>query len=262
VNAPTANLDSSPAARRPLWAAAALSFAAHVALMATLGSVVTTSWRNADLADAPVSRTPLQVSLIAAAAKSDAKPVPEESPVELSSPTPRPPAVQSVPQTAAEPTPVPMPMPMPPGLSRTGVGEAGTPHLPPPPPTDFGDIAVGPTTDLSPFGTATRLRLAALYPVKPGRLPRLSGTLTVTYPDYGLRDHSSARVGALLLLDTKGAVVETIVEPDDTMFAPVVREALSRAVFLPAQAADTPLPYWIALEFVFTIDPAKASAKP
>ena len=101
------------------------------------------------------------------------------------------------------------------------------------------------------------MRLAALFPVKPGRLPRLSGTLTVTYPEWALRDRASAHVDALLLLDASGAVVETIVEPDDPIFAPAVREALARAKFLPAHAADTPLPYWIALEFVFAIDPAK-----
>ena len=72
-----------------------------------------------------------------------------------------------------------------------------------------------------------------------------------------MRERASAQVDALLLLDAKGTVVETVIEPDDPVFAPAVREALATAVFLPAQAADTALPYWIALEFVFAIDPVK-----
>ena len=254
MNALTANCEPSPAAGRPLWAAAALSVAAHVALLAALGSVVSTAWRNADLAAIPGSGTPLQAWLVPRVAEPTAEPPPPEPPVEVV-PAPTPPAAaQRITQAPVVPTP------MPPGLTRPGAGEASVPRPPPPPPADIGDVAVGPTTDLSPFGTATKLRLAALYPVKPGRLPRLSGTLTVTYPEWALRDRASAHVDALLLLDAKGAVVETIVEPDDPIFAPAVREALAKAAFLPAQAADTPLPYWIALEFVFAIDPAKPAA--
>jgi hypothetical protein len=116
------------------------------------------------------------------------------------------------------------------------------------------------TTDVSKFGLATAARLAAQYPVRPGRLPRLSRTLTVTYPERALRDRTSARVDALLLLDAKGAVLETTIKSDDPVFAPAVSDALATATFVPAQAADMSLPYWIALEFVFAIDPAKAAA--
>jgi outer membrane biosynthesis protein TonB len=255
VIALTANVDPLPATGRPLWAAAALSLATHLALLAALGSVVSTAWRNADLAAIPGSGTPLQAWLVPRTAEPDPEPPPPEPPVEVVPVPPPAAAAQPIPQAPAVPTP------MPPGLTRPGAGEASVPRPPPPPPADIGDVAVGPTTDLSPFGAATKLRLAALYPVKPGRLPRVSGTLTVTYPEWALRDRASAHVDALLLLDAKGAVVETIVEPDDPIFAPAVREALAKAAFLPAQAADTALPYWIALEFVFAIDPLKPTAK-
>ncbi len=232
-----------------------LSVAAHALLLAVLGSVVSSAWRGAELALAPGSGTPLQAWLVLRAMEPEAEPLPPEPPVEeMPAPAP-PPTEQPVPLAPV------LPAPLPPGLTQPGGGEASVPRLPPPPPADLGNVAVGPTADLSPFGAATKLRLAALYPVTPGRLPRLKRTLTVVYPDLALRDGSSAKVAALLLLDAQGKALETIVEPDDPIFAPLIREVLTDAEFHPAQAADTPLPYWIALEFVFTIDPAKASRK-
>ncbi len=233
-----------------------LSVAAHVLLLATLGSFVSRAWRVAEFAFAPGSGTPLQAWLVPRAVEPEAGPPPPEPPVEAIPAPAQPPAAKAAPATPVEPAPMPT------GLVQPGGGEASAPRRPPPPPANLGNVAVGSMTDLSPFGAATRLRLAALYPVKPGRLPRLKRTLTVVYPDLALRDGSSANVGALLLLDAQGKAMETIVEPDDPIFAPIVREALTDAEFHPAQAADTPLPYWIALEFVFTIDLAKASVRP
>ena len=244
-----------PAAARPLWAAAALSLCAHALLLAVLGSVVTTAWRGGGVDATSGSGVPLQAWLMPRASEPEPPPAPPEPVPEV--PPPPPPVV------AAPPVPVPPPTPLPSGLTWPGTTGAGAPRPPPPSPADVGDVAVGATTDLAPFGLATKLRLAALYPVKPGRLPRLARPLSVTYPDWALRDRSSAHVDALLLLDASGTVVETIIAPDDPIFAPAVREALAGAAFVPAKAADTPLPYWIALEFVFTIDPAKpAAAKP
>jgi outer membrane biosynthesis protein TonB len=246
--------DPVPLAARPLWTAAALSLLAHAALLAAVGSVVTTAWRGDGAVPPSGSGTPLQAWLVPRAPEPDAPPAPAE-PAPEAAPTPPPVA-------AAPPLPVPPPTPLPSGLTWPGTSGADAPRPPPPSPADLGDVAVGATTDLAPFGLATKLRLAALYPVKPGRLPRLARPLSVTYPDWALRDRTNAHVDALLLLDAKGAVVETMVAPDDPIFGPAVREALAGAAFVPAQAADTPLPYWIALEFVFTIDPAKASVKP
>jgi outer membrane biosynthesis protein TonB len=254
VNALTANLDPTSPTARPLWAAAALSLAAHVALLAALGSVVSTAWRNADLAAVPGSGTPLQAWLVPRTAEPDPEPPPPEPPVEVVPAPPPPPTAQPAPPAPAVPTP------MPPGLTQPGSGGADAPRPPPQPPADIGDIAVGATTDLAPFGLGTALRLGALHPIKPGRLPRLARPLSVTYPEWALRDRTNAHVDVLLLLDAKGAVVETVVAPDDPIFAPAVREALAGATFVPAQSADTPMPYWIALEFVFTIDPAKPAA--
>jgi outer membrane biosynthesis protein TonB len=216
--------------------------------------MVTSAWRSDGAAVAPGSGVPLQAWLVPRAPEPDAPPAPAEPAPEVA-PTPPPVA-------AAPPLPMPPPTPVPSGLTWPGTSGAGAPRPPPPSPADLGDVAVGATTDLAPFGLTAKLRLAALYPVKPGRLPRLARPLSVTYPDWALRDRTNAHVDALLLLDATGAVVETIVAPDDPIFAPAVREALAGAAFVPAQAADTPLPYWIALEFVFTIDPAKASARP
>ena len=247
-------LGPAPAASRPLWTAAALSLLAHAALLAALGSMVTTAWRSDGAAATPGSGVPLQAWLVPRAAEPEAPPAPPAPVPEVAPPPP--------PVVAAPPVPLPPATPVPSGLTWPGQSGTDAPRPPPPSPADLGDVAVGATTDLARFGLATKLRLAALYPVKPGRLPRLARPLSVTYPDWALRDRANAHVDALLLLDANGAVVETMVAPDDPIFAPAVREALAGAAFVPAKAADTPLPYWIALEFVFTIDPAKASAKP
>ncbi len=247
VKASTATLDH-PLAATPLRAAAALSIALHAVLLATFGSVLTSSWRGDGFAPASGSGPPLQAVLAPPAPAADPAPAPPQPAVET--PPPQPP-------TPVEPPQATQVAPAPPGLTQSGAGPASVPRRPPPPPSAAGDIAVGMTTDISTFGLVAAARLAAQFPVRPGRLPRLARTLTVTYPEQALRDGTDARVGALLLLDAKGAVLETTIEPDDPVFAPVVREALATATFVPAQAADTPLPYWIALEFVFAIDPAK-----
>jgi hypothetical protein len=247
VNAPTTTLADPPAAT-PLWAAAALSLALHAALLAALGNVVTSAWRTGESTASPGSGAPLQAVLAPRAADAAIDEPPPEVPADVTPPEPPPPTVIA----AAPPAP-----PLPPGLTRPGTGNASPPRRPPPPPADVGDIAVGATLDISGFGPSIAARLAQQFPVKPGRLPRLHRTLTVNYPEWALRDRTSAHVDALLLLDAKGNVTETLLEPDDPIFGPAVRDALAGAVFLPAQAADTTLPYWIALEFVFAIEPVR-----
>jgi hypothetical protein len=250
VNAPTTTLAEPPAAT-PLWAAAALSIALHAALLATIGSVLTSAWRTDQSTTNPGSGAPLQAVLAPRAADVAVDEPPPKVPADVTPPvSPPPPVVPASPSA----------QPMPPGLTQPGTGNASPPRRPPPPPTDVGDIAVGATMDISGFGAAIATRLAQQFPVKPGRLPRLHRTLTVSYPEWALRDRTSAHVDALLLLDAKGNVTETLLEPDDPIFGPAVREALAGAVFLPAQAADTTLPYWIALEFVFAIEPVRPPA--
>ncbi|MBK9677174.1 MAG: hypothetical protein IPO82_18765 [Betaproteobacteria bacterium] len=243
-----------------------MSLILHAALLATLGSVLTSAWRGADFTAFSGSGTPLQAVLAPPAPAAESEP-PPAPPVEVATPAPASPPVAPVAPAPAAPTPVP-PAPAappavapaaapPPGLTQPGTGQVDAPRRPAPLPTDSGDVAVGPAADLSGFGPVTTTRLALQFPVRPGRLPRLARTLTVVYPEAALRERASTQVAALLLLDAKGTVVETVIEPDDTVFAPAVREALASAVFLPAQAADAPLPYWIALEFVFAVDPVK-----
>ena len=264
MNASTTTL-AAPPPPTPLWAAGLLSLVLHAALLATLGSVLTSAWRGANFTTFSGSGTPLQAVLAppAPAVESEPPPAPQ---VEIATPAPASPPVAPAP---AAPPPVPpapaappavAPAVPPPGLTQPGTSQVDAPRRPAPLPTDSGDIAVGPTADLSGFGPVTAARLALQFPVRPGRLPRLARTLTVVYPESALRERASTQVGALLLLDAKGSVVETVIEPDDPVFAPAVREALGSAVFLPAQAADAPLPYWIALEFVFAVDPVKPNA--
>ena len=243
VNASTTTPAERPATP-PLWIAAVLSLVVHAALLATLGSVLTSAWRDSESTADSGSGAPLQATLSPRISEAIPETPSPEPPVEVAAPLPPPPTLPSAP-------------PLPPGLGQTGTGNAGVLRPPLPPPTDVGDVAVGATTDISGFGPAIAARLAQQFPVKPGRLPRLHRTLTITYPEWALRDRRSAHVDALLLLDAKGNVMETMLEPDDPIFGPAVREALASAVFLPAQAADTALPYWIALEFVFAIEPVR-----
>jgi hypothetical protein len=245
MNLSTATLDlrRDPA---PLWTAAVLSLLLHTALLAALGSALTSAWRGGDFTVAPGSGVPLQATLAPRVADAVSEPPPLE------------PALEVAP--AAPPPAAPLAPVAPPGLTQPGAGNAGVPRRPPPPPADVGDIAVGATTHLAAFGPAIAARLAQQFPVTPGRLPRLLRSLTVVYPEWALRDRRSARIEVLLLLDEKGTVLETVLEPNDPVFGPAVRDALAGAVFLPAKAADTALPYWIALEFVFAIDPVKPTA--
>lgn len=266
MNASTTTL-GAPSPPTPLWAAGLLSLILHAALLATLGSVLTSAWRSADFTAFSGSGTPLQAVLAPPAPPAESEPPPAPQ-AEIATPAPASPPVAPAPAPAAPAAPAPVPpapaappavapAPPPPGLTQPGTGQVDAPRRPAPLPTDSGDVAVGPAADPSGFGPVTAARLALQFPVRPGRLPRLARTLTVVYPEAALRERASTQVAALLLLDAKGTVVETVIEPDDPVFAPAVREALASAVFLPAQAADAPVPYWIALEFVFAVDPIK-----
>ncbi len=48
---------------------------------------------------------------------------------------------------------------------------------------------------------------------------------------------------------------------DDPAFSQAVTEALQHARFAPAEVATHPVPYWIVLEFVFSIDADDAAAR-
>ena len=63
----------------------------------------------------------------------------------------------------------------------------------------------------------------------------------------------------LLLLDATGRVVDTTLFPDESLFGPAIVDALNGARFAPAEADAKPMPYWMILEFVFSMRPA---AKP
>ena len=67
----------------------------------------------------------------------------------------------------------------------------------------------------------------------------------------------------MLVVDADGTVLETTLLPDDPLFGPTVRDALASAKFKAADVEGRPVPYWMILEFVFTMRPvARAIGSP
>ena len=84
----------------------------------------------------------------------------------------------------------------------------------------------------------------------------------VPYPVRAARGHREARIAALLIIDSDGRVQETTLVPDDPLFAATVQDALATAKFKPAEADARPTPYWVILEFVFTMRPTLPAMLP
>jgi Gram-negative bacterial TonB protein C-terminal len=126
----------------------------------------------------------------------------------------------------------------------------------PPPP---GDVSVGAIIDSERLGHAQALRLAQRFPRTAAKPPRLREPLIAPYPPRAARAHAEARIAVLLLLDATGRVVDTTLFPDESLFGPAIVDALNGARFAPAEADAKPMPYWMILEFVFSMRPV---AKP
>jgi outer membrane biosynthesis protein TonB len=119
-----------------------------------------------------------------------------------------------------------------------------------PPP---GDTSVGPITDSERLGRAQAMRLAQRFPRTAGKRPQLRAPLIVPYPPRAARAHTEARIAVLLLLDATGRVIDTTLFPDEPLFGPTILEALNGARFEPAEVEAKPIPYWVILEFAFTL---------
>lgn len=104
------------------------------------------------------------------------------------------------------------------------------------------------------FGADLAPRMAARYPAKPARLPRVEGSMSVLYPVKAAAQGRSQTLSALLSIDAEGHVVEVRVLPDDSMFVVAVMAALKNARFSPATEDGKPIPYWAVLDFSFKID--------
>lgn len=122
-----------------------------------------------------------------------------------------------------------------------------------------GDVSVGAVIDSERLGHVQALRLAQRFPLAAAKPPRLREPLIVPYPPRAARAHAEARIAVLLFLDATGKIVDTTLFPDEPLFGPAIVEALKGARFAPAEAEAKPMPYWVILEFVFTMRPA---AKP
>lgn len=126
------------------------------------------------------------------------------------------------------------------------------------PPNINGSVAVGPLGNPERVSTATAARLAQRFPVRAARPPTPKGAVITGYPLEAARSHISARIAAILTINPAGKVVaaETRLVPDDPMFHAAVLAAIDGAEFAPAELDGDPMPYWLILEFVFSIDPA------
>jgi outer membrane biosynthesis protein TonB len=126
------------------------------------------------------------------------------------------------------------------------------------PPNSNGSVAVGPLGNPERVSVATAARLAQRFPVRAARPPMPSGAVITGYPLEAARSHLSGRIAAVLTIDAAGKVVtaDTRLVPDDPMFHAAVQAAINDAAFTPAELDGDPMPYWLILEFVFSIDPA------
>jgi hypothetical protein len=115
-------------------------------------------------------------------------------------------------------------------------------------------VAVGPIDDPARLGPDYVVRLAQRFPERVSKTPQLLGSPSVMYPAAAMAAGAERRIAALLTLDANGQIVDTQLVPDDPMFGPVVQEALMNAQFAPAQIDTRTVPYWVILEFVFTLE--------
>ena len=125
-----------------------------------------------------------------------------------------------------------------------------------------GDVAVGATENAEAMGHTLALRLAQRFPERVGKAPQLQAPLMIPYPPQAARARREARIAALLVIDASGTVLETTLSPEDTLFGPTVQAALAGAKFKPAEIEGRPAPYWVVLEFVFTMRALRAAKRP
>jgi len=189
-----------------------------------------------------------------------APPPPVIAPAASPLPAPKPP--QPLPET---PAPVMKSEPRPAAAPATGsqtptetTPDAVAEDAPLPP----GDVSVGASASAEPLGHTLALRLAQRFPERIGKSPQLQAPLMIPYPAQAARARREARIAALLIIDANGNVLETTLTPDDSVFGPTVQNALAGAKFMPAEIEGKPAPYWLVLEFVFTMRPMRTAKRP
>jgi outer membrane biosynthesis protein TonB len=189
-----------------------------------------------------------------------APPPPVIAPVTTPLPAPKPPEPQPEP-----PTPVLRSEPRPAAAPATGAQtptEATPDTVAVDAPLPPGDVAVGAADNAEAMGHTLALRLAQRFPERVGKAPQLQAPLMIPYPPQAARARREARIAALLVIDASGTVLETTLNPDDTVFGPTVQNALAGAKFSPAEIEGKPATYWVVLEFVFTMRALRAPKRP
>jgi outer membrane biosynthesis protein TonB len=258
VTATLPGFRTQPNTRQRLTLSLALSVATHVVVIAIFAGLL-----KPVLISVPGrvgQALPIEVSLVGV--KPIAFTAPPEAPTLATEVPIAPQAVGSAPSLRPAPTPSPTPAEVPVTKQRFGVSvqsdasaETVSADATPPP----GDTWVRAITDPERLGHVQALRLAQRFPRTAARPPELRGPLMVPYPPRAARAHAEAHIGALILLDSTGRVVDVTLFPDEPLFRPAILEALNGAHFTPAIIDAKPTPYWIILEFVFNMRPA---AKP
>jgi TonB family protein len=166
----------------------------------------------------------------------------------------------SLPVSPVEVTPAPEPVPEPVVVPVADPPAAAPPPLPattpsvaqPAPPADpAGSVTLGILTGAH---AGDLMRPGDRYPARVDREPRMLGGVLATYPAEARRVRAGGRVAVVLDLDERGQVTSVELVRDDPLFSQAVTEALQHARFAPAEVATHPVPYWIAVEFVFSID--------
>jgi hypothetical protein len=197
---------------------------------------------------------PIEVALVGV--RPIAFTAPPESPAMVSEVPEIPPPLGAAPSLSAIAAPISppaaTPIDAPPlGVSVQADANADTVSADATPPP--GHTSVAPIADSERLGHAQALRLAQRFPHGAAKPPKLRDPLIVPYPPRAARAHAEARIAVLLLLDATGKVVDTTLFPDEPLFGPTIVDALSTVHFVAAEADAKQIPYWVILEFVFSM---------
>ncbi len=121
-------------------------------------------------------------------------------------------------------------------------------------------VAVGTIDDPARLGPDYIARLAQRFPNRAAKPAMLLGSPIVIYPPAALEAGTERRVAALLTLRADGSIAESQLVREDPLFGPVVLDVLKDTQFAPAEIDGKPVPYWVIVEFVFSL--SRPSAPP
>jgi hypothetical protein len=106
----------------------------------------------------------------------------------------------------------------------------------------------------SEYGLDVADKMKTRFPEAASRTSTAVGSMSVLYPTRAAAEGRSQDLSALLIIDAAGKVTEVRVMPNDPPFAAAVIAALKGARFTPAERAGKPVPYWLVMDFRFSID--------